>query len=99
MKLVMRCKIVDGGFKENVTLPIEYNSKEELLDDFMKLAKHAYKKCDYNYGRRSYFKFWGFVFEAYDYYYIFSDSTKAISESPPAVYTLEEWFVKFGGKG
>ena len=94
MQLVMKCIVVDQrGFKERITLPLEYKSKEKCIHDFMQLAKANYKKRDYNYGRGAYFMFMGYRFEAHTYYYEFSDGSPQL-ETPPAIYTLKEWFNK-----
>ncbi len=95
MQLVMKCVVVDQrGFKERITLPLEYKSKKKCIHDFMKLAKANYKKHPSNYGIGAYFMFMGKKFEAYTYYYEFSDGCLYL-EHPPAVYTLEEWFNEY----
>ncbi len=92
MKLLIECRIVTVHGKKWKTLPLEYKSKEKLLHDFMQLAKSAYEKLDYNYGRGAYFMFMGYKFEACDHYYMFSNGS--VYKTSPIVYTLEEWFDK-----
>ncbi|KKN28316.1 hypothetical protein LCGC14_0855570 [marine sediment metagenome] len=100
MKLVMRCTVVDGGHKEQMTVPLEYKSKKKCLYDFMKLAKAIYKNRGTMYDRGGYFMFMGLRFASHDYYHEFSDCMFSPGrcpplESPPTIYTLEEWFNKF----
>lgn len=92
MKLVIMCRICGrDNFKETVTLPVEYASKEALVRDFMKLVIPHWKAYSHNFGKGSYFNFLGLRFEADDYYYEFTD-VDHILKTPPTVLTLEEWF-------
>lgn len=98
MKLVIICWICRNnydGWKEYITLPVEYESKEAFIKDFMKLAISNYKRMDYNYGRGAYFHFLGRRFEASDHYFEFDDRPKHVLETPPATFTLEEWIKEY----
>ena len=85
----------DRGFTHRETFPFYYKSKEKFLKDFMKLAKKSYKE-GHSYGRGSYFEILGKKFEAGTFYYIFSCGD--ISERPPLILELDEWFRIYNAK-
>ena len=101
MRLVMVFEVGDEmSYSEEYTLPVEYESKELLLNDFMINAREAIE------NEKASFRFLNYDFETHDHirkrvvwkrdknrkhYSEYADPV-VYDEDPPEVFTLDEWF-------
>ena len=90
MKLILHNVSTARG--HNISIEVDYDSKQKLLSDFIDAAKEEYRKNYMKCGGESCFEFLGFKFKTKNYYY---ESASESFKNPPSILTLEEWNKKY----
>lgn len=82
MKLFLQWKALDDT---KYSLPVVYPNKEDLINDFMYVAREAIE------NKQDQFEFFGVDFDTVEFFYKPEDLDEWIDD-PPTVLTIDEYF-------